>query len=102
MSKIPTAILFALAAVTSRDSLPLSLLLAALFPASLHTSTQLRLSDWTLVVWDVVEPKVRALAAGAEKSADVYPAIRYLLAQLGDHLRRRGTGCGTGVHGANV
>ena len=35
--------------------------------------------------WDVVEPKVRALAAGAEKSADVYPAIRYLLAQLGDH-----------------
>ncbi|HJZ76591.1 MAG TPA: S41 family peptidase [Vicinamibacterales bacterium] len=37
------------------------------------------------VPWDVVEPKVRALAAGAEKSADVYPAIRYLLAQLGDH-----------------
>jgi carboxyl-terminal processing protease len=37
------------------------------------------------VAWDVVEPKVRAMAAGAEKSADVYPAIRYLLAQLGDH-----------------
>lgn len=37
------------------------------------------------IVWDVVEPKVRALAAGAETSADVYPAIRYLLAQLGDH-----------------
>src|SRR4030095_15259192 len=31
------------------------------------------------VAWDAVEPKVRALAAGAEKSADVYPAIRYLL-----------------------
>jgi len=39
----------------------------------------------TEVAWDVVEPKVRALAAGAEHSADVYPAIRYLLSQLGDH-----------------
>jgi C-terminal processing protease CtpA/Prc len=37
------------------------------------------------VAWAVVEPKVRALAAGAEKSADVYPAIRYLLTRLGDH-----------------
>jgi len=37
------------------------------------------------VPWEVVEPKVRALAAGAEKSTDVYPAIRYLLTQLGDH-----------------
>jgi len=37
------------------------------------------------VAWNVVEPKVRALAAGAEKSADVYPAIRYLLAKLEDH-----------------
>jgi len=36
------------------------------------------------VAWDVVEPKVRALAAGSEKSADVYPAIRYLLAKLED------------------
>jgi C-terminal processing protease CtpA/Prc len=37
------------------------------------------------VAWDVVEPKVRAMAAGAQKSAEVYPAIRYLLAQLSDH-----------------
>ena len=37
------------------------------------------------VQWDVVEPRVRALAAGAEKSSDVYPAVKYLLAQLGDH-----------------
>ena len=36
------------------------------------------------VDWTVVEPEVRLLAAGAEKSADVYPAIRYLLAALND------------------
>lgn len=36
------------------------------------------------VAWDRVEPSVRALAAGAEQSADVYPAITYLLAKLGD------------------
>ncbi len=37
------------------------------------------------VTWSVVEPRVRALAAGAETSADVYPAIRFLLTRLGDH-----------------
>lgn len=35
--------------------------------------------------WDTIEPKVRALAAEAKTSADVYPAIKYLLAQLGDN-----------------
>ena len=49
---------------------------------SITKQNALRRND---VPWDVVEPKVRALAAGAEKSADVYPAIRYLLTQLGDH-----------------
>jgi carboxyl-terminal processing protease len=34
--------------------------------------------------WAVVEPEVRLIAAGAERSADVYPAIRYLLAALKD------------------
>lgn len=34
--------------------------------------------------WTVVEPEVRLFAAGADKSADVYPAIRYLLASLND------------------
>lgn len=37
------------------------------------------------VTWTVVEPRVRALAAGAETGNDVYPAIRALLASLGDH-----------------
>jgi carboxyl-terminal processing protease len=37
------------------------------------------------LAWDTIEPKVRALAAGAESSAEVYPAVRYLLAQLGDN-----------------
>ena len=49
---------------------------------SITKKNALRRND---VPWDVVEPKVRALAAGAEESADVYPAIRYLLTQLGDH-----------------
>jgi carboxyl-terminal processing protease len=40
------------------------------------------------LAWDVVEPRARALAAGATKSSDVYPAIRYLLEQLGDHHSR--------------
>jgi carboxyl-terminal processing protease len=82
--------------------IPLSILLAALSSASPQTSTPLAAPPQgvldaaisitkknalrrDVVAWDVVEPKVRALAAGAEKSADVYPAIRYLLAQLGDH-----------------
>lgn len=34
--------------------------------------------------WAVVEPELRFLAAGAEKTADVYNAIRYLLTALND------------------
>jgi Peptidase family S41 len=49
---------------------------------SIVKTNSLRRND---VAWDTVEPRVRALAAGAERSADVYPAIRYLLLQLGDH-----------------
>jgi hypothetical protein len=37
------------------------------------------------VAWADVEPRVRALAAGAARPADVYPAIQYLLARLDDH-----------------
>lgn len=37
------------------------------------------------VTWSVVEPRVRAVAAGAETTAEVYPAIRLLLTSLGDH-----------------
>jgi len=37
------------------------------------------------VTWSRVEPEVRAIAAGAETVADTYPAIRALLARLGDH-----------------
>jgi C-terminal processing protease CtpA/Prc len=37
------------------------------------------------VTWSKVEPEVRAVAAGAENVADVYPAIRLLLSRLGDH-----------------
>jgi C-terminal processing protease CtpA/Prc len=37
------------------------------------------------VDWATVEPAVRAFAAGAAKTADTYPAIRYLLTSLGDH-----------------
>ena len=36
------------------------------------------------VDWTIVEPEVRLMAAGAERSADVYPAIRFLLAALKD------------------
>ncbi len=36
------------------------------------------------VDWKSVLPQVRALAAGAEKTSDVYPAIRLLLMALGD------------------
>jgi C-terminal processing protease CtpA/Prc len=36
------------------------------------------------VDWTVVEPEVRLIAGGAEKSADTYPAIQYLLASLND------------------
>lgn len=37
------------------------------------------------VTWPVVERDVRTAAAGAESPEDVYPAIRILLAALGDH-----------------
>lgn len=37
------------------------------------------------VTWTDVEPKMRALAAGATSPAEVYPAIRFLLSRLGDH-----------------
>ena len=37
------------------------------------------------VTWSRVEPEVRALAAGSETASDTYPAIRALLARLGDH-----------------
>ena len=37
------------------------------------------------VTWSRVEPEVRAIAAGAETAAETYPAIRALLARLGDH-----------------
>jgi carboxyl-terminal processing protease len=49
---------------------------------SITKTNALRRND---VSWDIVEPAVRAMAAGAGTSADVYPAIRYLLEQLGDH-----------------
>lgn len=37
------------------------------------------------VTWRSVESDVRALAAGAQTAEDVYPAIRLLLARLGDN-----------------
>jgi C-terminal processing protease CtpA/Prc len=37
------------------------------------------------VTWSKVEPEVRAIAAGSETASDTYPAIRELLARLGDH-----------------
>ena len=37
------------------------------------------------VTWSVVEPEVRAIAAGAQAPDEVHPAIRALLARLGDH-----------------
>lgn len=47
------------------------------------------------VTWSTVEPEVRAIAAGAESTGDVHPAIRVLLARLGDHhsfmMRPQGT-----------
>jgi carboxyl-terminal processing protease len=48
---------------------------------SITKKNALRRND---VRWDVVEAAVRARGAGAKSSADVYPAIQYLLAQLGD------------------
>ncbi|KRE96776.1 hypothetical protein ASG87_15750 [Frateuria sp. Soil773] len=37
------------------------------------------------VDWNSVEPRIRAMAKGAKQTTDVYPAIRALLAALGDH-----------------
>jgi len=37
------------------------------------------------VDWATAEPAVRAVASGAGKSSDVYPAIQMLLARLGDN-----------------
>lgn len=34
--------------------------------------------------WRVLEPQVRLFASGAQRAAEVYPAIKYLLSQLGD------------------
>lgn len=34
--------------------------------------------------WQVLEPQLRLFASGAQTSAEVYPAIKYLLARLGD------------------
>jgi hypothetical protein len=36
------------------------------------------------VDWAAREPEIHAVAAGAEQTSDVYPAIRYLLGLLGD------------------
>lgn len=36
------------------------------------------------VQWEVVEPRVREMAAGAATPAEVHPAIRHLLSALGD------------------
>jgi len=36
------------------------------------------------IAWRVLETEVRVLASGAQATAEVYPAIKYLLAQLGD------------------
>lgn len=39
----------------------------------------------TDIAWRVLETEVRLFASGAQQTADVYPAIKYLLAQLGDN-----------------
>ena len=45
-----------------------------------------RASLWRdTVTWSRVEVDVRALAAGSHSAADTYPALRLLLARLGDH-----------------
>lgn len=36
------------------------------------------------LAWQVLEPQLRLFAAGAQSSADAYPAIKYLLSCLGD------------------
>lgn len=45
-----------------------------------------RASLWRdTVTWNQVERDVRAIAAGSQSAADTYPALRALLARLGDH-----------------
>lgn len=45
-----------------------------------------RASLWRdTVTWSRVESDVRAIAAGSQSAADTYPALRALLARLGDH-----------------
>jgi hypothetical protein len=36
------------------------------------------------LAWGVLEPQLRLFASGAQSTADVYPAIKYLLSRLGD------------------
>lgn len=36
------------------------------------------------LAWRVLEPQLRLFASGAQSTADVYPAIKYLLSRLGD------------------
>lgn len=36
------------------------------------------------LAWRVLEPQLRLFASGAQNTADVYPAIKYLLSRLGD------------------
>ncbi|MGC3982618.1 MAG: hypothetical protein QM808_15320 [Steroidobacteraceae bacterium] len=36
------------------------------------------------LAWQVLEPQLRLFASGAQSTADVYPAIKYLLSRLGD------------------
>jgi carboxyl-terminal processing protease len=43
------------------------------------------------VTWAVVEPEVRTFAAGAQSASEVYPAVRLLLARLGDRHSSLGT-----------
>ena len=73
------AIGFVALAGCGRRASPQEVLDAAI---SITKKSALRRND---VQWDVVEADVRARAAGAKKSADVYPAIRYLLTRLGDN-----------------
>lgn len=58
------------------------------------------------VSWGEVEPRVRAIAAGAQTPAEVYPALRALLSSLGDHhsflLEPAGTKQFTGGGAANT
>jgi carboxyl-terminal processing protease len=57
------------------------------------------------VDWSVVEPRIRAMAADAKVSGDVYPAIRALLKALGDRhsfLLEHSAGEAFGKEGGSV